>query len=180
MSRLASKPIQLPSGVELNVAADKAAIKGPKGQIDVPVYPGVTVAVEGNEVAFSLDPKGKATNAFLGLTFALVSNGIQGVSKGFEKKLTMIGVGYRAAVKGNSLDLQLGFSHPNVLDIPEGLQVKVENSTDITVSGVNKQQVGQFAANIRSIRPPEPYKGKGVRYVDEYVRRKAGKAAKGK
>ena len=180
MSRLASKPLELPQGVEVAVAGEKASVKGPKGQIDVPVYPGVEVKVEGNEVAFGLEKNGSANNAFLGLTFALVKNGVIGVSKGFEKKLTMIGVGYRAAVKGSNLDLQLGFSHPNELPIPEGLQVKVENSTDITVTGVNKQQVGQFAANIRSIRPPEPYKGKGVRYVDEYVRRKAGKAAKGK
>ncbi len=180
MSRLGKKPLELPSGVELKTSESTVTVKGPKGSIDIPLEKGIFVEVEGNQAVVSLDEKAKLPLPMHGLYRSLINNGIIGVSKGFEKKLTMIGVGYRAALKGNVLDLSLGFSHPNELPIPEGISVNIEKSVDITVSGVDKQQVGQFAANIRAIRPPEPYKGKGVRYVDEYVRKKAGKAAKGK
>jgi len=180
MSRLGKKPLNLPNGVELKVAGTKVTVKGPKGSIDVEVVQGVNVEVNGAEAVVLVDEKAKLPKPMHGLYRSLIQNGVTGVSAGFEKKLTLIGVGYRATVKGNNLDLQLGFSHPNELPIPEGISVHVDKSVDITVSGVDKQKVGQFAANIRAIRPPEPYKGKGVRYVDEYVRKKAGKAAKGK
>ena len=119
-------------------------------------------------------------SAMHGLYRSLINNMVIGVNKGFEKRLSLIGVGYRAAVSGNKIDLQLGFSHPTALEIPKEIEVKVEKSTKIIISGMDKQAVGQFAASVRAVRPPEPYKGKGVRYEDEYVRKKAGKAAKGK
>lgn len=180
MSRLGKKPLQLPKGVELQTSETKVTVKGPKGSIDIEVMKGVTVQVEGTEATVLVDESAKLPRPVHGLYRSLINNGVIGVSAGFEKKLTLIGVGYRATVKGSSLDLQLGFSHPNELPIPQGISVHVDKSVDITVSGIDKQKVGQFAADIRAIRPPEPYKGKGVRYVDEYVRKKAGKAAKGK
>lgn len=122
----------------------------------------------------------KIKRPFLGLYRALIKNALLGVTEGFQKKLTLIGVGFRAGVKGNALELQLGFSHPIALTIPEGLKVSVDKSTAITIEGIDKRLVGQFAADIRSVRPPEPYKGKGVRYENEYVRKKAGKSAKSK
>ena len=132
------------------------------------------------EVTVNYDEKSGLPKPMYGLHWSLINNAIIGVSSGFEKQLSLIGVGYRAAVKGNVLDLQLGFSHPSQIDIPSEIEVAVEKSTLIKVTGMDKQVVGQFAANVRSLRPPEPYKGKGVRYVDEYVRKKAGKSAKGK
>lgn len=179
MSRLAKRPVQLPSGVEAQVKEGTVSIKGPKGKIETNYPDGITLEHKDQSILVQIDEK-KLKRPFLGLYHSLIKNGIEGVTNGFQKKLTLIGVGFRAALKGNKLDLQLGFSHPCELDIPEGVQVAVEKGTSITLTGVDKQVVGQFAANIRSLRPPEPYKGKGVRYEDEYVRRKAGKTAKGK
>ncbi|MGE3954775.1 MAG: 50S ribosomal protein L6 [Parachlamydiales bacterium] len=178
MSRSGKAPIVLPSGVEFKVTGRKVAVKGPKDTQEWEIPAGIDVAVEGNEVVVSAKGRDRDSRRRHGLTRALVNNMVVGCSKGFEKRLEMVGVGYRAAVKGKELDLLLQFSHPTAVPIPEGLQVKVEENVRIIISGPDKQRVGQFAARIRALRPPEPYKGKGVRYADEYVRRKAGKAAK--
>ena len=180
MSRYGKTPISLPSGVELKKTANKITVKGSKGELEIDVKNGVNVAVEEEKILITLDEKMKLPKSMHGLYRSLINNMIHGVSKGFEKKLSLVGVGYRAAVAGNKLDLQLGFSHPTSVEIPKEVEIKVEKSTTIIISGADKQIVGQFAASVRAIRPPEPYKGKGVRYADEYVRKKAGKAAKGK
>lgn len=180
MSRLGKKPIALPKGVEVKVEKNVALVKGAKGQLETPIPNGISLKIEQDQVVMEVETAKLTHRSMHGLHYVLLKNAITGVTDGFEKKLSLIGVGYRAAVKGTSLDLQLGFSHPSLLDIPEGLSVKVEKNTMITISGTDKQKVGQFAANVRALRPPEPYKGKGVRYVDEYVRKKAGKTAKGK
>lgn len=180
MSRLGKTAIELPKGVELQVKDKEVLFKGPKGEYSLTLEEGIIVTVDEGKVLVSVKENSKLPFPRHGLYRSLVANSIKGVASGFEKKLTLIGVGYRAAVKGSVLDLQLGYSHPNEMPIPQGIDVKVEKSTQITISGVDKQQVGQFAADVRAIRPPEPYKGKGVRYENEYVRRKAGKAAKGK
>jgi large subunit ribosomal protein L6 len=138
------------------------------------------VSIQDGKLLVECDEKLQPEKTTHGLYRATINNMIIGVSKGFEKKLTLIGVGYRAAIQGHKIDLQLGFSHPTQLQIPQGVQVEVEKSTAITVKGIDKQAVGQFAATIRAVRPPEPYKGKGIRYEEEFVRKKAGKAAKGK
>lgn len=180
MSRLGKTPIPLPKGVEVNVSKGEVQVKGPKGNQTVLIPQGIDVKVEEGNVIVHYDEKSGLPKPRHGLYRSLVNNAVVGVSDGFEKQLSLIGVGYRAAVKGDVLDLALGFSHPCQLEIPPDVTVAVEKSTLIKISGVDKQRVGQFAANVRSVRPPEPYKGKGVRYVDEYVRKKAGKTAKGK
>jgi large subunit ribosomal protein L6 len=180
MSRLGKTPIPLPKGIEVKVSKGKLEVKGPKGTLTRTFPEGILIKVEENHILVEFDEKGGLAKPMHGLYRSLVNNAIVGVSEGFEKQLSLIGVGYRAAVKGDVLDLQLGYSHPSQLKIPSELKVAVEKSTLIRITGLDKQLVGQFAANVRSVRPPEPYKGKGVRYVDEYVRKKAGKAAKGK
>ena len=180
MSRLAKRPIVLPKGIELKIVKDKAEAKGPKGTVSLKLKKGIGVKVEEGKVTVAKDKNFFIENGFLGLYWSLVRNLIVGVSEGFEKKLTLIGVGFRAAVKGNKLDLQVGYSHPTEVGIPAGIQVKVEKATEIVITGIDKQLVGQFAATVRAIKSPEPYKGKGIRYKDEYVRKKAGKAAKAK
>ena len=177
MSRLARKPIECPKGVELKVVGRKVTLKGPKGTFELELNEGVGVDVADGSVDVKV-LENLTHKPFIGLNASLLKNAIEGVSNGFEKKLELQGVGYKAALKGNTLDLALGFSHPNIVLIPNGLNVTVEKGTLITIAGVDKQQVGQFAATVRAIRPPEPYKGKGVRYKDEVVRRKAGKTAK--
>lgn len=179
MSRLGKKPIELPSGVEIKVEGDKVHVKGPKGQLTVDVVMGFLVKIEEKSVSIEQDPKVKTENSFYGLFRTLIFNAVEGVTKGFQKKLTLIGVGYRASMQGDKINMQLGFSHPTLLSVPKGLDVKIDQGTSLIVSGIDKQQVGQFAAQLRALRPPEPYKGKGVRYENEYVRKKAGKAAKG-
>ena len=178
MSRKGKNPVSIPKGVEVKVEGRTVKVKGPKGSLEESMREGIDVAVEGSTVfvtvAEGLDDMGR----FHGLYRSLIANMVEGVTKGFEKKLEMIGVGYRAAVKGNTIDLQVGKSHPEQLPIPQGLHAEVDKNTKITISGACKQRVGQFAAAIRSTRPPEPYKGKGIRYEGEYVRRKAGKAGK--
>lgn len=182
MSRLGKTPISLPKGVEIKKLEEMVQVKGSKGSLSVPIAKEIGIRVEGDCVAVTVEENGNFPNAMYGLYRVLIANAIQGVSHGFEKRLSLVGVGYRAAVKGNILDLQLGYSHSCELEIPEELQVKIEKNTLITISGIDKQLVGQFAANVRAIRPPEPYKGKGVRYhlPEEQVRKKAGKTAKGK
>lgn len=178
MSRKGRIPIELPKGVEVKVEKGMVTVKGPKGSLIQKIYPGITLKVDSQQVIVAVENESKEMSRFHGLSHALISNMIQGTSNGFERRLEMVGVGYRAAVQGNLLDLQVGFSHPTKLPIPQGIQVKVDKNTEIIIGGIDRQQVGQFAAQIRSIRPPEPYQGKGIRHKDEFVRRKAGKAAK--
>jgi large subunit ribosomal protein L6 len=179
MSRLAKKPIELPKGVELKFQNHVVTVKGPKGTLAKEFPVGLNVAINGTEVSVTIDEK-KLEYPKWGLYYALVSNMVKGVAEGFQKKLSLVGVGYRANLKGDTLELSLGFSHPSFVKIPSTLKVTVDKNVAIQVDGVDKQLVGQFAANVRSIRPPEPYKGKGVRYEDEVVRKKAGKTAKAK
>lgn len=178
MSRKGKVPITVPKGVEVHKTKDELSVKGPKGSLKLPLVNYISIQVDPELVTVLARDATKDSKRFHGLYRALIQNMITGTSQGFEKKLEMIGVGYRANVQGHLLDLQLGYSHPTKLTIPQGLHVVVEKNTQITVSGIDKQAVGEFAAQIRSIRPPEPYQGKGVRYVGEYVRRKAGKTAK--
>ncbi len=177
MSRIGKQPITLPSGVEVKLASGSVTVKGSKGEMTSPLFPGITVEQEGNVLQLSCADLGnKVLKSKFGLARALLANVVTGVSKGFEKVLDLRGVGYRAQVQGNSLNLSLGFSHPVIYQVPEGVEVKVEQSK-ITLSGIDKQKVGQAAAEIRAFRPPEPYKGKGVRYIDERVMMKEGKKA---
>lgn len=176
MSRKGKLPIPLPKGVEVKIANEEIFVKGPKGSITQKLPAGVTAKVEAQNIHVSIE-ENKELDHFHGLFRTLIHNMVMGTTVGFEKKLEMVGVGYRAAVQGDLLDLQLGFSHPTKLQIPKGLTVKVEKNNLITITGFDKHLVGQFAATVRAMRPPEPYQGKGIRYVGEYVRKKAGKAA---
>ena len=175
MSRIAKKPVELPSGVEVKINGQMVNVKGPKGSSDITLHEAVAVAQNDQELNFSMTDE-KATNqAMAGTMRSLVANMVHGVSQGFEKKLTLIGVGYRANIQGKVLNLTLGFSHPVNFEIPEGINIECPSQTEIVVTGIDKQQVGQVSANIRAYRPPEPYKGKGVRYSDEHVLRKEAK-----
>ena len=178
MSRKGKAPITLPKGVEVQVKDNQIIVKGPKGTLQQELVPGVGIAVENGEALVSVTSDDRELRKFHGLYRALLNNMVIGTTQGFETKLEMIGVGYRAAVQGTILDLQVGNSHPTQLQIPTGISVKVDKNTAISVTGINKQAVGQFAAQIRAHKKPEPYQGKGIRYNGEYVRKKAGKAAK--
>lgn len=182
MSRYGSTPIALPKGVEVKRSGNKLTVKGPKGQLELDLVEELEIKEEDGKLFIVLGEKDKdnGQKATHGLYRSLINNMVIGVSKGFEKKLTLVGVGYRAALAGAKLDLQLGFSHPTSVNVPKSIQVTIDKSTTIIIQGIDKQAVGQFAATVRAVRPPEPYKGKGVRYENEYVRKKAGKAAKGK
>ncbi len=181
MSRLGKSPVPLPKGVELTTSQEGVvSVKGPKGTLSHAFAPGIYMKAEDGFVLVEKDENVEMHRAVHGLSRALINNMIVGVSKGFEKRLSLVGVGYRATLQGRVLDLQLGYSHPTKLDIPENVQVTVEKNVLIVISGSDKQAVGQFAATVRGMRPPEPYKGKGIRYENEHVRKKAGKAAKGK
>ena len=177
MSRIANNPVQLPKGVEVNISGKTVKVKGQKGEMVHLIHEQVEVGQADNELTFKARNSAKASRAMAGTTRALLQNMVTGVSKGFEKKLTIIGVGYRAAVQGKSLSLTLGFSHPVDFPIPEGITIETPSQTEIVVRGIDKQKVGQVAANIRAYRPPEPYKGKGVRYDDEQIIRKEAKKA---
>ena len=178
MSRIGKKPIEIPQGVEVKIDGQVVTVKGPLGEETVTVRPEIAVRVEENQIIVSRNVETKEANALFGLSRTLIANAVYGVKTGFEKKLEIVGVGYRAAMNGNTLNLALGYSHPVNLEAPEGVKVVVEANTKITVSGANKQAVGDFAALVRSKRPPEVYKGKGVKYAGEYIRRKAGKTGK--
>ena len=180
MSRKGKLPIPLPKGVEVKVTEADVSVKGPKGTLHQKITPGIEVKVVGDHISVELNQEYPHLNNHHGLVRSLIQNMVTGTTVGYEQKLEMIGVGYRAAVQGNLLDLQIGFSHPTKLPIPQGIHVKVDKNTQISVTGIDKQQVGQFAATIRSKRPPEPYQGKGIRYEGEYVRKKAGKSAAAK
>lgn len=180
MSRYGKTPIPLPKEVEVKKMDGMIHVKGPKGELKLPLEKGILFRVEEQKLLVTVDEKVSLSRAMHGLYRSLINNLVIGVSKGFVKKLGFVGVGYRVELKGNQLHLQVGFSHPTQIDIPQGLKVSVDKATAILIEGVDKQAVGQFAATIRGVRPPEPYKGKGIRYEGEYVRKKAGKAAKGK
>ncbi len=179
MSRLGKRAIMLPKGVEVKIDGLTVTVKGPKGSVLQNIVEGVEVKVEENQVFVGID-ENILKYSMHGLYRSLLLNAVLGVSQGFEKKLQLIGVGYRAQVNEGLIDLQLGLSHPCNKKIPNDIQVTIEKNTLITINGIDKQKVGQFAAEIRALKPPEPYKGKGIRYENEYVRKKAGKAAKGK
>lgn len=177
MSRKGKLPIPLPKGVEVKISESEVSVKGPKGSLNQKLVPGIDVKIENDQIIVSKGNDDSELDQYHGLYRTLIFNMVEGTTKGFERQLEMIGVGYRAAVQGDLLDLQLGFSHPTKLPIPKGLTVKVDKNTLITISGFDKHLVGQFAAIVRSMRPPEPYQGKGIRYSGEYVRKKAGKTA---
>lgn len=177
MSRIANNPVAIPSGVDVNINGQQITVKGSKGELSHNVHQLVTAEQEENLLKFKAVESSKSSVALAGTTRALLQNIVTGVSEGFEKKLAIVGVGYRAQVQGKVLNLSLGFSHPVNFAIPEGITIETSSQTEIVVKGVDKQQVGQVAANIRAYRPPEPYKGKGVRYEDEHIVRKEAKKA---
>ena len=194
MSRIGKKPVQIPAGVTVTIDGTTVAVKGPKGELERTFSDLLVIEQEGDEVIvkiprteetkdlshedFKLSKPYKAANAMQGLTRTLIANMVEGVSQGFEKKLEMTGVGYRAVMKGSDIELSLGYSHPILYKCPENITFECPDNTHINVKGISKEQVGQVAAEIRAKRPPEPYKGKGVHYVGEHIRRKLGKAAK--
>ena len=175
MSRVAKKPIALPKGVECNVSKETISVKGPKGTLKLARPEGVDVDVKGSEVNFGISNEGEMKMA--GTMRALVANMVTGVSEGYQRKLELVGVGYRAALQGKDLNLTLGFSHPLVFKAPEGVTITVPTQTEILIAGADKQRVGETAAKIRAFRPPEPYKGKGVRYSGEKITIKEAKKA---
>lgn len=178
MSRIGKKPVQIPAGVTVTVEDTTVTVKGSKGELVRTFSDLLTIKQEGEELVVERNDETTASNAQQGLTRTLLHNMVVGVSEGFEKKLELTGVGYRAALKGTDLDLSLGYSHPVIYKAPEGISFEVPDNTHITVKGISKERVGQVAAEIRMKRPPEPYKGKGIHYEGEHIRRKLGKAAK--
>lgn len=175
MSRVANNPVKLPSGVEVTQSGQSLSVKGSKGSLSMDVHPAVEIKQEDGALTFAAVNSSKESRAMSGTTRALVNNMVVGVSTGFEKKLELQGVGYRAKVGGSVVNLTLGFSHPIDYQLPEGVTAETPSATEIILRGSDKQKIGQVAAEIRAFRPPEPYKGKGVRYADEYVRRKEAK-----
>lgn len=175
MSRVGKSQIQIPQGVEVTLAGRDVTVKGKLGQMQFSVPSQIEVKQEDNVLNFVSTDNSKTTNALWGTSRARVANMVKGVSEGFTKKLQVVGVGYRAAVQGRTLDVQAGYSHPVKMEIPEGLNVQVNDQTEIVVTGYDRHAVGQFAANIRAVREPEPYKGKGIRYVGEQIVMKEGK-----
>lgn len=179
MSRIGKKPIQIPEGVTVTVEANNnVVVKGPKGELNFKFHSDMKFVQEDNVVSIETANNSKMNNTMSGTTRALLNNMVEGVSKGYQKALEIKGVGYRAALKGSTLTISAGYSHPVDMEVPTDLTVEVPTNTEVVVKGVDKQKVGQFAAQIRDVRPPEPYKGKGIRYKGEYVRRKEGKTAK--
>jgi large subunit ribosomal protein L6 len=175
MSRIGRKAVAIPAGVSVEQAGGEIRVRGPKGSLSAPLPPSVSIAVEDGEVRFARDDDRKPTRAYHGLARANVANMVRGVTEGFSRELAIEGVGYRAEASGRKLTLSLGFSHPIVIDVPEGLSVNVEGQNRIRVQGIDREKVGLFASELRALRPPEPYKGKGMRYADERIRRKVGK-----
>jgi large subunit ribosomal protein L6 len=176
MSRIGNSPIALPSGVEVKINGSDVTVKGAKGTLERTFDARISFTIEDNVVEVIRSNDERDTRALHGLSRALLNNMVIGVSEGYKKDLEMVGVGYRASLKGKDLELLVGFSHPVRIEAPNGVDFEVPEATKISVSGIDKQLVGQVAADIRKVRPPEPYKGKGIRYVGEHVRRKAGKA----
>ncbi len=175
MSRVAKMPVVIPNGVEVTLDGQDIKVKGGKGVLEFNVHAVVGVSKEGNELTFSIKAEEKSSKSLAGTTRSIIANMVAGVHNGFEKKLQLVGVGYRAQAKGKVLSLTLGFSHPVNYEVPEGIVVETPNQTEVVVKGIDKQVVGQVAAEIRAFRPPEPYKGKGVKYADEVIVRKEAK-----
>ena len=179
MSRIGKKPIAIPAGVDVKIDGHKVTVKGPKGTLENTFNPEISIAVEGNEIIVTRPSDDKNHRALHGLTRTLVANMLEGVTNGYSKTLEVNGVGYRAQKQGKNLVMNLGFSHQVIVPETAGITIDVPSPNQIVISGADKQQVGQFAAEVREKRPPEPYKGKGIKYADEHIRRKEGKAAKG-
>ncbi len=175
MSRIGKLPIPIPDKVNVEVSDHTVMVKGPKGTLSMTTHPAIEVRVKDQQVVCGRSLDEKFTRALHGLTRSLIANMVLGVTRGFEKRLELVGVGYRAAMQGPNLSLTLGYAHPIIYPIPPGIRIEVKDQTQLTVSGMDKQLVGSVAAKLRSFRPPEPYKGKGVKYAEERVRRKAGK-----
>ena len=178
MSRVGKKPIEIPTGVTITMNGNTVTVKGPKGELTRTFNPDMVIKVEENVLSVTRPSDSKEHRTVHGTTRALLANMVEGVSKGFEKNLELIGVGYRAAKQGKKLVLNVGYSHPVEIEPEEGVEVEVASNTKVSVKGIDKERVGALAANIRDVRPPEPYKGKGIRYEGEYVRRKEGKTGK--
>lgn len=178
MSRIGKLPITVPNGVDVKIDGQQVTVKGSKGELTLVVAEPIRVAVEDGQILVTRPNDERESRALHGLSRTLINNNIIGVTEGYSKSLEVVGTGYRVQQKGQGLEFALGFSHPVSFDAPEGIQLAVEGATKITVSGISKQGVGEAAANIRKLKKPEPYKGKGIRYADEVVRRKAGKAGK--
>ena len=179
MSRIGKKPITIPAGVDVTINGQDITVKGPKGTLNYTFHSDITVAIEGTEINVTRPSDVKEHRAMHGLTRTLIANMIIGVTDGYKKELEINGVGYRAQKQGNNLVMNLGYSHQVIMPEVEGIHIEVPSANQIVISGADKQLVGQFAADVRSKRPPEPYKGKGIKYSDEHIRRKEGKAAKG-
>lgn len=179
MSRIGKQPVTIPAGVEVKIDGHIVNVKGPKGELTREFNPMMTIKQEGDEITVTRPDDSREARSLHGLTRTLIHNMVVGVSEGFSKKLELVGVGYRASLKGKDLEMSLGFSHPVKVTPPEGIVFEVPSQTEILVKGASKEQVGQVAADVRAWRKPEPYKGKGIRYEGEHVRRKLGKAAKG-
>lgn len=177
MSRIGKQPVDIPAGVTVKVENNIVAVKGPKGELKQDINSAIKAEVKDNQVIFTRSNDKKENRSMHGLYRALVNSMVIGVTQGFQKELTIIGVGYRAQAKGKNLELNMGYSHPVVMEAPEGITFETPSNTQIFVKGIDKQLVGQVAANIRAVRKPEPYLGKGIRYAGEYVRRKEGKSA---
>lgn len=178
MSRIGNKVITLPAGVEISQNGNEVTVKGPKGELTTKFSPLITINIEGNEVTLTRPDDTKESKTMHGTMRANLNNMVVGVSEGFQKSLDLIGVGYRAQLQGKKLVLNVGYSHPVEIEAPQGIEFEVPSNTNVIVKGIDKQVVGEVAANIRGVRPPEPYKGKGIRYTGEYVRRKEGKTGK--
>ncbi len=178
MSRIGLKPITIPAGVDVNVNGTTVTVKGPNGTLSMDAHPNMTVSIEGSEVIVSRPNDDKENRSLHGLTRTLIHNMVVGVTEGFKKNLEVNGVGYRVQMQGNKLVMNLGFSHQVTMEAPQGIKVECPSANAIVISGADKQMVGQFAAQVREKRPPEPYKGKGIKYAEEHIRRKEGKAGK--
>ncbi|NTU50012.1 MAG: 50S ribosomal protein L6 [Desulfobulbaceae bacterium] len=177
MSRIGNQPIPVPKGVKLDINGSYVKVVGPKGTLERNIRPEIALQEEGGNLIVVRKDNSKRTRAFSGLTRTLVNNMIVGVEKGFQKKLSIEGVGYRAEVKGSVLNLSVGYSNPVEFDLPKGVTAEVDKANNVTLDCIDKELLGETAAKIRAVRPPEPYKGKGIRYTDEYIARKAGKSA---
>lgn len=180
MSRIGRAPITVPAGVEVTINGSTVTAKGPKGTLTKTMHSNMAIAMEGNEITVTRPNDAKENRSLHGLTRTLIANMVEGVANGYKKELEINGIGYRAELKGKDLFLKIGFSHDILMTPPEGVTIEVPSANKVIISGADKQVVGQFAAEVREKRPPEPYKGKGIKYVDEYIRRKEGKAGKGK
>ncbi len=175
MSRIGNLAVDIPKGVTVTLSGQSIGVKGPKGELVTPIPEGISCAIEKEEVQFKRVDNERRRRALHGLARALLSNAVTGVSTGWTKTLEIQGIGYRAAVQGKTIEFALGYSHPVVFPIPAGIEIKVDRQTRVLISGADRQQVGQVAADIRGLRPPEPYKGKGIRYADEVIKKKVGK-----